>query len=79
MKASPVNEQRASGKVSAADVAAQVFAALHERQIYIYTHPRALASVQLRLEDVVQGRNPSDPFMVWPEVGAQVRAALRSA
>ena len=68
-----------SGKVSAADVAARVFAALHERQFYIYSHPRALASVQLRLEDVVQGRNPSDPFKDRPEVGVQLRAALRGA
>ena len=68
-----------SGKVSAADVAARVFAALHERQFYIYSHPRALASVQLRLEDVVQGRNPSDPFKDRPELGVQLRAALRGA
>ncbi len=66
-----------SGKVSAADVAAKVFAALDDRQFYIYSHPRALGSVQLRLEDVVQGRNPSDPFKDKPEVGAQLHAALR--
>ena len=66
-----------SGKVSAADVAAKVFAAMQQRQFYIYSHPRALASVQLRLEDVVQGRNPGDPFKDRPEVGAQLRAALR--
>ena len=68
-----------SGKVSAADVAAKVFEALHERRFYIYSHPRALASVQLRLEDVVQGRSPSDPFKDRPEVGAQLRQALRGA
>ena len=66
-----------SGKVSAADVADKVFAALDDQQFYIYSHPRALGSVQLRLEDVVQGRNPSDPFKDKPEVGAQLRAALR--
>ena len=66
-----------SGKVSAADVALKVFAALRENQFYIYSHPRALASVQHRMEDVLMGRNPTDPFADKPELGAQLRAALR--
>jgi len=68
-----------SGKVSAADVAARVFDALRANQFYIYSHPRSLASVQTRMEDVVQGRNPTDPFAGRPEVGAQLREALRQA
>jgi NAD(P)-dependent dehydrogenase (short-subunit alcohol dehydrogenase family) len=68
-----------SGKVSAADVAAKVFAALRDHQFYIYSHPKALGSVQTRLEDVVQARNPTDPFKDRPEVGQQLRAALRGA
>ena len=67
----------ASGKVSAADVAAKVFAAMRDRQFYIYSHPRALGSVQTRLEDVVGMRNPTDPFAAKPELGQQLRAALR--
>ena len=67
-----------SGKVSAADVAALVFDALREKRFYIYSHPKALASVQTRLEDVMQARNPSDPFAAKPEIGAELRAALRS-
>jgi NAD(P)-dependent dehydrogenase (short-subunit alcohol dehydrogenase family) len=67
-----------SGKVSAADVALKVFAALRDQQFYIYSHPKALASVQTRMEDVVMGRNPTDPFAGKPEVGAQLRAALRA-
>jgi NAD(P)-dependent dehydrogenase (short-subunit alcohol dehydrogenase family) len=67
-----------SGKVSAADVALKVFAALRDKQFYIYSHPRALASVQTRMEDVVMGRNPTDPFADKPELGAQLRAALRA-
>jgi len=66
-----------SGKVSAADVAAKVFNALRENQFYIYSHPQSLGSVQTRLEDVVQCRNPSDPFAAKPAVRAQLRAALR--
>ncbi len=67
-----------SGKVSAADVAAKVFEAMRARQFYIYSHPRALGTVQTRMEDVVQGRNPTDPFKDKPELGLQLRAALRA-
>jgi NAD(P)-dependent dehydrogenase (short-subunit alcohol dehydrogenase family) len=67
-----------SGKVSAAMVAQQVFDALREERFYIYSHPQALGSVQTRLEDVLQSRNPSDPFAARPEVGADLRAALRA-
>ena len=67
-----------SGRVSAADVAAKVFAALRAQQFYIFSHPKALASVQTRLEDVLQARNPTDPFHDKPELGDQLRAALRA-
>lgn len=67
-----------SGKVSAADVAAKVFDALREDRFYIYSHPHALASVQTRLDDVLKGRNPSDPFAERPALAEQLRAALRS-
>jgi NAD(P)-dependent dehydrogenase (short-subunit alcohol dehydrogenase family) len=67
-----------SGKVSAAMVAQYVFDALRAQRFYIYSHPQALASVQTRLEDVVQIRNPSDPFAHKPEIGAGLRAALRA-
>jgi NAD(P)-dependent dehydrogenase (short-subunit alcohol dehydrogenase family) len=67
-----------SGKLTAADVARKVLDALREHQFYIFSHPKALGSVQLRLEDVVQARNPSDPFKDRPEVGAQLRQALRA-
>ena len=68
-----------SGKVTAADVAAKVLAAVRERRFYIYSHPNALGMVQKRLEDVVMGRNPSDPFEARPEIGDKLRAALRDA
>ena len=66
-----------SGKLTAADVAQKVFDAVAANQFYIYSHPQALAGVQMRLEDVLQGRNPSDPFAAKPEIGVQLRAALR--
>ncbi len=67
-----------SGKVSAADVAAKVFAAVAANQFYIYSHPQALGPVQTRLEDVLQARNPTDAFADKPELGAQLRAQLRA-
>jgi len=68
-----------SGKVTAAQVAQKVFDAISADQFYIYSHPHALGSVQTRLEEVVQGRNPTDPFSHKPELGEQLKAALRAA
>ena len=68
-----------SGKVTAAEVAAMVFAAMDERQFYVFSHPQALSSVQTRMEDVLQRRNPSDPFKDRPELGEKLRLALRAA
>jgi NAD(P)-dependent dehydrogenase (short-subunit alcohol dehydrogenase family) len=67
-----------SGKVSAAMVAQFVFDALAEKRFYIFSHPKALASVQTRLEDIMLGRNPTDPFAGKPEIGAKLRAELRA-
>ena len=67
-----------SGKVSAADVAQRVFDAIASNQFYIYSHPKAIGSVQTRLEDILQARNPTDPFADKPEIGAQLKAALRA-
>ena len=68
-----------SGKVSAADVAQLVFDAVAANQFYIYSHPKAIKSVQTRLEDIVQTRNPTDPFEGKPELGQQLTDALRAA
>ena len=68
-----------SGKVSAADVAQLVFESVSENRFYIYSHPKALGAVQTRLEDVVLARNPTDPFSDKPELGQQLKAALRGA
>jgi short-subunit dehydrogenase len=65
------------GKVTAAEVATLVFDAVREQRFYIYSHPHALRSVQQRMEDVMQGRNPGDPFADRPEVRQRLRDALR--
>jgi len=66
-----------SGKVTAAEVAQMVFDAIAANQFYIYSHPKAIGSVQTRMEDVLQARNPTDPFSHKPELGVQLKAALR--
>jgi NAD(P)-dependent dehydrogenase (short-subunit alcohol dehydrogenase family) len=65
------------GRVTAAEVAQFVFDAMDANRFYIYSHPKSLASVQVRMEDVVLGRNPTDPFAAKPEIGAGLKAALR--
>lgn len=67
-----------SGKVTAAQVAQFVFDAMAENRFYVFSHPKSLATVQQRMEDVLQRRNPSDPFADRPQVGEQLRAALRA-
>jgi len=66
-----------SGKLTAAQVAQFVFDAMAQGQFYIYSHPKSLASVQVRLEDIMTPRNPSDPFAHKPELGERLRAQLR--
>jgi NAD(P)-dependent dehydrogenase (short-subunit alcohol dehydrogenase family) len=67
----------ASGRVTAADVAQFVFDALEADRFYIYSHPKALAPVMTRAQDIVSATNPSDPYAERPELGEQLRAALR--
>ena len=66
-----------SGKVTAAEVAQKVFDAISANQFYIYSHPKAIASVQTRMEDIMLARNPTDPFAHKPELGVELRRALR--
>jgi NAD(P)-dependent dehydrogenase (short-subunit alcohol dehydrogenase family) len=68
-----------SGKVTAAQVAQFVYDAMDEDRFYVFSHPKALAAVQTRLEDIMLPRNPTDPFKDKPELGASLRAALKSA
>jgi len=66
-----------SGKVTAAQVVQAVFEACDENRFYVYSHPHALGGVQVRLEDIMTPRNPTDPFAAKPEIGAALRAQLR--
>jgi NAD(P)-dependent dehydrogenase (short-subunit alcohol dehydrogenase family) len=68
-----------SGKVTAAHIAQKVLDAVRARQFYVFSHPHALKTVQQRMDDVLALRNPGDPFADRPDIGAQLRAALREA
>jgi NAD(P)-dependent dehydrogenase (short-subunit alcohol dehydrogenase family) len=86
-QAAPTASQRAaqamsdkavsSGKVTAAEVAEKTFDAIRANQFYIYSHPEALGNVQHRMEDIVAGRNPGDPYEAVPHVREMLRAKLQ--
>jgi len=63
----------ASGRLTAAEVARMTFDAVRENRFYVITHPKMLASVELRLQDVLAGRNPSDPYTFKPEAAVKPR------
>ena len=74
-----LNKAVDGGKVTAADVAQRVFDAVSAGQFYIFSHPEALAGVKTRMEDLLQERNPTDPFAHKPALGVELRQALRAA
>lgn len=85
--AAPTTSQRAaqafsekavvSGKVTASQVAQMTFDAIREDRFYIYSDLEPLASVRKRMEDVVQQRNPYDPYEDVPHIKQLLRAKLR--
>ena len=75
---SRIDKAVSSGRRTAAEVAQYVFDAMDASRFYVYSHPKALGSVQTRLDDVMLGRNPTDPFAHKPELGMELRAALRA-
>jgi hypothetical protein len=50
---------------------------LRGRTAVITSAASALGSVRQRLDDIVHGRNPGDPYAERPEIAAALRAALR--
>ena len=57
-----------SGRITAAEVAEKTFQCIRDGQFYCFTHPRILGSVELRLNDILAQRNPTDPFSTRPDV-----------
>lgn len=68
-----------SGKLTAANVAEMVMDAVRNERFYIFSHPQALGSVRQRMEDIMELRNPSDPFKDRPHIGENLRQAIRDA
>lgn len=56
-----------SGRLSARDVAELSFEAIRERRFYVLTHPKILATVELRFDDVMKQKNPTDPMSLRPD------------
>jgi NAD(P)-dependent dehydrogenase (short-subunit alcohol dehydrogenase family) len=57
----------ASGRLGAAEVARMTFDAVRDDRFYVITHPKMLASVELRFRDLLAQRNPSDPYTFKPD------------
>ncbi|NIA00431.1 SDR family oxidoreductase [Massilia sp. CCM 8734] len=66
-----------SGKVSAGDVAQITFDAIRDGQFYIYSHPGALGNVGERMEEIVKGINPGDPYKAAPHIRDMLRAKMK--
>jgi NAD(P)-dependent dehydrogenase (short-subunit alcohol dehydrogenase family) len=77
--AAMVGKALKGGKVTAAEVAASTFDAIEHDRFYVFSHPQLLGGVKARMEDIVSGGTPSDPFAERPEVRDGIRAALASA
>jgi NAD(P)-dependent dehydrogenase (short-subunit alcohol dehydrogenase family) len=67
-----------SGKVSAADVARITFDGIREGRFYIYSHPQTLSGVSERMEAIVQGKPPADPYAAMPQLTQMLKAGLKA-
>lgn len=61
-----------AGKLSAADIARATYDAIRNRQFYLVTHPTIVPSIELRLQDILAQRHPSDPFSFKQDVATQI-------
>jgi NAD(P)-dependent dehydrogenase (short-subunit alcohol dehydrogenase family) len=71
-----INKAVESGKVSAADVAAITFDGIREGRFYLYSHPQALGAVAERMDAIVQGKPPADPYAATPQLTQMLRSQL---
>ncbi|MES2026158.1 MAG: SDR family oxidoreductase [Pseudomonadota bacterium] len=86
-EAAPTTSQRAaqsfsekavaSGKISAAEVAELTFDAIRDDRFYIYSDLEPLVNARKRMEDIVQQRNPYDPYEEIPHIKQLLRAKLK--
>ncbi|MEO6270985.1 MAG: SDR family oxidoreductase [Lautropia sp.] len=57
-----------AGRLTPRHVASMTFDAIRDDRFYIVTHPKILGSVALRHQDIIEQRNPSDPYTYKPDV-----------
>jgi NAD(P)-dependent dehydrogenase (short-subunit alcohol dehydrogenase family) len=72
---SQLDKAVSSGRISAGQVAQATFDAVRDGRFYVLTHENMMPSIELRLQDVVQRRNPTDPFTYKPGVAAKAGPA----
>jgi NAD(P)-dependent dehydrogenase (short-subunit alcohol dehydrogenase family) len=72
-----VNKAVDAGKVSAAEVARITFDGIREGRFYIYSHPKALASVAERFDAILQGKPPADAYAATPQLTQILKAGLQ--
>lgn len=51
-----------SGRITAEQVADRVFEAVQENRFYILPHEKIKAAIETRMQDILQGRSPTDTF-----------------
>jgi len=59
-------ELMAKGRLSAADVARITLEGVKAKRFYILSHPKALASVEIRMRDILDDRSPTNPLTGRP-------------
>jgi NAD(P)-dependent dehydrogenase (short-subunit alcohol dehydrogenase family) len=69
----------ASGQVAASDVARITFDAIRRGDFYIYTDPATLQAVAERMDAIVHGKPPADPYAATPRFTQQLKAGSRGA
>jgi NAD(P)-dependent dehydrogenase (short-subunit alcohol dehydrogenase family) len=63
-----------SGRITPEAVAEKTFAAIEENRFYCLTHQKILGAVELRMQDIMAARNPTDPFSLKPDVAFTAQA-----
>jgi NAD(P)-dependent dehydrogenase (short-subunit alcohol dehydrogenase family) len=63
-----------AGKVPAAEVARLTFEAIREGKFYIFSHPHALGAVEQRMDAIVHGKAPPDPYEARPHIRNRLRS-----
>jgi NAD(P)-dependent dehydrogenase (short-subunit alcohol dehydrogenase family) len=66
-----------AGKVPAAEVARITFNAVREGRFYIYSHPQLLGGVAERMDAIVHGEPPADPYAAMPQLTQALKAGVK--